>query len=160
MRRLKQNGANQLKLKDIYCKHVRSVVEYGAVVWYSGLTSENTINMERVQKCAFSIIFGKDYQNDENALSTLHVDKLCIRREALCVQFAEKALKKDKFSSSWFVPDEKLQNTRQAPNILKPVQATTTRFAKYALPYTTNFINRKVRNMKPPSTYGHYTHGK
>ena len=144
LRRLKQNGANQLELKFIYCKHVRSVVEYGAVVWHSGLTSENTTNIERVQKCALDIILGKDYQNYENALSTLQLEKLCIRREALCVQFAEKALKSEKYSSSWFVPDEKLQNTRQAPNILKPVQARTTRFAKSALPYMTNIINRKV----------------
>ena len=93
LRRLKQSGANQQELKDIYIKHVRSVVEYGAVVWHSGLTSENTTNIERVQKCALSVILGKDYQNYENALSTLQLEKLCIRREALCVQFAKKSPK-------------------------------------------------------------------
>ena len=69
LRRLKQNGANQVELKDIYCKYVRSVVEYGALVWHSGLTTENTTNKERVQKCALAIIIGKDYQNYENALN-------------------------------------------------------------------------------------------
>ena len=65
----------------------------GAVVWHSGLTSENTTNIERVQKCALSVILGKDYQNYENALSTLQLEKLCIRREALCVQYAKKSPK-------------------------------------------------------------------
>ena len=38
LRRLKTSGANSQELKDIYCKHVRSLLEYGAVVWHPGLT--------------------------------------------------------------------------------------------------------------------------
>ena len=45
LRRLKLNGANT---NDIYCKHVRSMVEYAAVVWHSSLTRENTTDIERV----------------------------------------------------------------------------------------------------------------
>ena len=48
LRRLKLNGANTNELKDIYSKHVRSVVEYAAVVWHSSLTRENTTDIERV----------------------------------------------------------------------------------------------------------------
>ena len=35
LRRLKQNGANTIKLCDICEKHVRIILEYGAVVWHA-----------------------------------------------------------------------------------------------------------------------------
>ena len=143
LRRLKLNGANREELKDIYCKHVRSVVEYAAVVWHSSLTRDNISDIERVQKCALSLILGKKYINYENALNILQLKKLCDRRETLCITFAEKSSKSDKFFSCWFVADEKLQNTRQAPQVVKPVQSRTSRFQKSALPYLTNIINRK-----------------
>ena len=103
LRRLKSNGANNQELKDIYCKHVQSVLEYAAVVWHPGLTLENTTNIERVQKSALAIILGKEYINYESALLSLNLEKLSIRREALCSKFAKKALKSEKYSS-WIVP--------------------------------------------------------
>ena len=62
LRRLKKLGASQQALLDIYAKNVRSVLEYAAVVWHSSLTSKNTIQIERVQKAAFAIILGKQYE--------------------------------------------------------------------------------------------------
>ena len=144
LRRLKLNGANTNELKDIYCKHVRSVVEYAAVVWHPSLTRENTTDIERVQKCALAVILGKNYVNYENALGSLQLERLCGRREALCEKFAKKSHKSEKYSSCWFVADEKLQNTRLEPNIVKPVRSRTTRLQKSALPYLTSIINRKV----------------
>ena len=38
IRRLKYLGAEGQDLVDIFCKHVRSVLEFGAPVWHSGLT--------------------------------------------------------------------------------------------------------------------------
>ena len=52
IRRLNGNGANQYELSDIYCKHVRSKLEYAAALWHVGLTIENQANIERVQKSA------------------------------------------------------------------------------------------------------------
>jgi hypothetical protein len=140
LRRLKINGANQSELKDIYCKQVRSILEYCAVVWHSGLTKENNANIERVQKSALSIILGKSYLNYENALFILNLEKLCVRRERLCLKFAKKSLASEKFSS-WFVPDENTQNTRRLVKTVKPALARTSRFEKSALPYLTTILN-------------------
>ena len=41
------------------------------------------IYIERVQKCALSLILGKKYINYDNALAILQLEKLCDRREAL-----------------------------------------------------------------------------
>ena len=51
-------GASTATLSDVYTKHVRSVLEFAAVVWSSSLTKENSMTIERVQKSAFSVIIG------------------------------------------------------------------------------------------------------
>ena len=129
LRRLKVNGANENELKIIYCQHVRSILEYASVVWHSGLTQENQANIERVQKCALSIILGKSYISYENALAILDLESLDRRREKLCTKFARKSMKSEKFSS-WFVRDENVQNTRRKVNTVKPAVARTTRLKK------------------------------
>ena len=58
LRRLKKLGASPQILIDIYNKHIRSILEYAVPVWGSLLTSENCDDIERVQKCAYTIIFG------------------------------------------------------------------------------------------------------
>ena len=45
IRRLKSSGANTKELCDIYCKHVRSILEYAAVVWHSALTVQNSLDI-------------------------------------------------------------------------------------------------------------------
>ena len=138
LRRLKISGASELK--TIYCQNVRSILEYASVVWHSGLTLENKANIERVQKCALSIILGKDYISYENAMSILDLESLCRRREKLSIKFAKKSFKSEKFSS-WFVPDENPLNTRRKIKTVKPALARTTRLSKSALPYLTSILN-------------------
>ena len=142
LRRLKTFGANKSELTDIYCQHVRSILEYASVVWHSGLTQENKANIERVQKSALAIILGKDYINYENALSLLKLERLCVRRERQCLKFANKSLASEKFSS-WFEKDENIQNTRRLVKPVKPAVARTTRFRKSPLPYMTTILNNQ-----------------
>ena len=42
-------------LKIIYVSFIRSLLEQSCTVWHSGLTQENTNDLERVQKCALKI---------------------------------------------------------------------------------------------------------
>ena len=70
-RRLRNLRASRRTLLDVYCKQVRSVVEYAAVVWSAGLTLENIAQIERVQKCALSVILGKKYTTYEEACHEL-----------------------------------------------------------------------------------------
>ena len=61
IRRLKQLGASETVLKDVYEKQVRSILEFSAAVWHPELTKENAAQIERVQKRAFAIILGQNY---------------------------------------------------------------------------------------------------
>ena len=41
------------ELFDVYCKEVRSILEYAVPVWHSGLTLKQSANIEAVQKLCF-----------------------------------------------------------------------------------------------------------
>ena len=149
IRRLKNLGANELELLDIYHKQVRSVLELAVPVWHPGLTLQERDQIERVQKCALHIVLGESYGGYKNALKTLNCETLNTRREKLCEKFARKAEKSPRFSN-WFT-----LNTRQPPTVntrqnmktqtkYLPVQTRTHRFKNSPVPYLTDILN----NMK------------
>ena len=55
IRRIKKLGASMDDLLDIYCKQIRSLLEYAAPVWNSALTGEDVTALERVQKIVLHI---------------------------------------------------------------------------------------------------------
>jgi hypothetical protein len=144
LRRLKNNGASESELKDIYIKQIRSVLEYAAVVWHPGLTQVNTAEIERIQKTACAIILGSNYLNYENGLETLKLERLNKRRENLSKKFAGKAFKSEKFTS-WIVKDSNENNTRRKAQKVKNVQARTRRLRKSPLPYLTSLLNQDIK---------------
>ena len=109
-----------------------SVLELAVPVWNPGLTIEEIKQIERVQKTAFHIILGGKYLNYELALEALGCLTLNI-----CLKFAKKALKHEKFSN-WFVP------ASTKPNVTYP----NTRSSKskpatlVEVPYRTGTENR------------------
>ena len=68
------------------------------------MTIEGKAQLERVQKSALHIILGKTYTLYEDALRALQLESLEERRESICLKFALKAEKQDKFKS-WFNPN-------------------------------------------------------
>ena len=88
--------SNISDLKIIYKTYIRSVLEYGANVWHSGLTNQNKNDIERLQKSSLKIILKNNYVNYKNALKFMNMDSLEKRREKLNLNFAKKCLKIDK----------------------------------------------------------------
>ena len=141
-RGLKQMGASVEELIDFYSKQIRSVLEYAAVVWHSGLTVANTTSIERVQKAALAIILGQSYICYSNALEVTSLERLDTRRVALCLKFARSSIKNPKFSN-WFVEDTNINNTRRLKKNLKDVHTRTRRFRESTIPYLTQLLNEK-----------------
>ena len=56
--RLKNAGAKQDDLVDIYCKQVRSLLKFEVPAWHGGITNGEHIDIERIQKSACHIILG------------------------------------------------------------------------------------------------------
>ena len=57
------------ELHEVYDKQIRCMVELASPVWTPGITLEETNQLERVQKAAFSIILGNQYTNYARALT-------------------------------------------------------------------------------------------
>ena len=146
LKRLKQLGASTEALTDIYAKHVRSVLEFAAVVWNSSLTKENIMTIERVQKSAFAVIIGSRYQSYEEACVKLNMETLIKRREKLSAKFATKSFK-HKIHTKWFVPHTGETITRSEKPILNQVKGRTERLLKSAIPYLTNILNKKLSSV-------------
>ena len=108
--------------------------------WNSGLTKAQINQIERVQKCALAIILEEHYVDYNNALETLEIESLSDRRTDLCLKFATKSLKHNKYSD-WFCSSEKTVNTRIVKQNLKPVHYRLERFNKSPLSYLTRLLN-------------------
>ena len=139
MRRLKLLKASKPTLVEIYKLFCRPTLEYCAPVWAGALTKKNSQDIERVQKNAFRIILGKDYNNYEDALSDIEETTLSERRKILCLKFAQNCLKHEKFQN-WFLPG---RCTRNGSYFREPVTKTK-RYRNSPIPYMTRLLNQNI----------------
>ena len=140
LRNLKKYGASIENLLDVYTKQCRSVLEMAAPAWSPGLTISNSHHIERVQKTAFAIILGEEYSSYSRALVKLNMETLSDRRQALCISFAKKAFKDDKFNK-WFCDGGHDGVDMQISN----VKTRTKRYLKSPLPYLTRLLNQELQ---------------
>ena len=80
LRRLIKLGATVEEMLDVYQKQVRSVLEMAVPVWQAGLTQVEVKQIERVQRTAFHIILGEQYEDYDQACKELECDRLGDRR--------------------------------------------------------------------------------
>ena len=155
IRRLKGLGASHAEMLDVFNKQIRCVLEMAVAVWQPGLTQAQSKQLERVQQCAFYIIMGDAYTNYEVAVNHLGSEKLSIRRSSLCLSFALRCEKSQKYTN-WFALSEvseiPMPNTRsdKANHITKykPVPTRTDRFMESPIPYLTDVLNTHYSKKK------------
>ena len=140
LRRLKKLGANQKILIDIYDKYVRSILEYAAPAWYPMVTLENTADLERVQKCAYSIIFGPN--SYQKSLDSQNKTRLGDRLLKLSTQFALKC-ESNPICIEWFCEKEKLVNTRSKIKY-NEIPFRCDRWSRSPIPFITKILNDKT----------------
>ena len=140
LRNLKRHGANEDQLLRTYYQQIRSIAEMACPVWNGGITLHDKMALERIQKTALAIIMGSKYTSYSEALSYFEIETLETRREALCLNFAVKAYKSQKFST-WFTENEQSVNTRSEKLPLKTIKCRTRRYQKSPLPYLTDLLN-------------------
>ena len=133
-------------LKSIYLSHVRSILEQSCVIWHSSLTKENIENLERVQKNAFRIILGNRYNDYEDSLNYLQLDKLSLRREKLSLKFALNGAENSK-TKTLFKVRKKIQKLRKQTKF-KTFKANTERTRLSAVPYLRNLLNQNLQENK------------
>ena len=141
VRRLKKLGASSSDLIDIFCKQIRSILEFGVPVWNSSLIGEDIAKLERVQNTFLHILLGEQYRSYTSALKITGLQKLSERRRKLCLSFSKKSQKHDKFSK-WFKVNTKQTNTRQVQPKFCEVIRRTERFGRSPLSYLTGLLNK------------------
>ena len=114
-------------------------------VWSAGLTSDDILSLERVQKTACAIILGRAYKGYDDALEQLGLGTLESRRIDLCRKFARKTSENEKYEH-WFVEsDAKAQEiktrSKKMANKYKDIKFRTDRFRDSPLPYLTSLLN-------------------
>ena len=80
------------KLLKVYQARIRSTLEFDAPVFHGSLTKEQSRVIEMVQKKAFAVTLGREYNNYQHALITLKQQRFDNRRENLSYNFAIKAI--------------------------------------------------------------------
>ena len=139
LRNLKKLGAGLGDMMDVYEKQCRSVLEMAVPAWSAGLTKTESNQIERVQRSAFAIILGDDYGSYSQALRALKMETLVVRREALCLKFAQKAFNSEKFKN-WFVVSESPDDDK----FLLEVKTRTRGNRNSPLPYLTKLLNNHL----------------
>ena len=142
LKRLKRLGANTNDLLDVYCKQIRSLLEFSAPVWHSSLSGEDRLKIERVQKSAFRIILSEKYNSYNTALKLLHMDSLFSRRNKLCQKFAMKSQKHTKFSK-WFKPKVNKSTHRGHSTKFHNLFSRTKRFEKSPINFRIKILNNQ-----------------
>ena len=123
---------------DVYTKEIRSILELAVPVWHSGLTNQQTADIESVQRVAMRIILQNKYTNYESACQTFSAQTLSERRTKLCIKFATKNLKSD---NSFFTKVGTNVQTRQKNNLVNEFKCNLGRFFKSSLPYLARLLN-------------------
>ena len=141
LRRLRNLGASNPQLLDVYMKQVRSVLELAVPVWHSSLTVADKLSIERVQKTALQIVLGPEYTCYRSALESTHLKSLEERRQQLCKKFGIKAIKNQKHTK-WFKVNPRHSRTRQQQPYLCPVVSRTRRFDNSPISYLTKLLNQ------------------
>ena len=147
LRKVASFGASKKDLKEIYILFIRSILEQSAVVWSSSLTCQNKIDLERIQKSALRIILGNEYGNYTNALNKLDLQTLEERRDILCLNFAKKCTKNDRFKNIFPLNESKHEMITRNKETYKVEHAKSERLKKSAVIHMQNLLNIEEARM-------------
>ena len=146
IRRLKNLGANEEELVDMYIKQCRSILNFCVPVRHGAITNNERLEIERVQKGSLHLILGEKYVNYKNALELTNLETLEDRRNKLCLKFAKKA-EKDIKHNKWFKLRQKSSTRAENPKYWNTV-ARTERLKTSPISYLTDLLNKHYSSKK------------
>ena len=145
LRRLRMFILDQNILLDFYCKEIRSILEYCAPCWNSGLTIKLSKQIERVQKISTSIILCDNNHEIPYQIrcTILGIEPLYIRRLDLCIRFSQKTAKNTQHCDM-FTLSETNRITRKLKLKYREFNCHTKRFYDSPLCYLTRILNQNL----------------
>ncbi|KAI8483411.1 hypothetical protein Bbelb_388740 [Branchiostoma belcheri] len=142
LRKLKHFHISPEDLVTVYVSYIGPVLEYAAPVWHSGLTTELSNKIEKIQRRAVRIIMGAKYTSYTEGCSCLGLPTLQSRRLLLTVNFANSLRQSEQFRH--FLPPVRSaisgRQTRSAYKLNTP-RSRTDRYQNSALPFMIRLLN-------------------
>ena len=91
------NGFEPEFILDVYFKEVRSILEYGAVLFHHALTRDLSEKIEAIQRLVLRLLSSSLNLNLSYMESSILwcVEPLSLRRDRLCVTFLKRTLKNE-----------------------------------------------------------------
>ena len=140
---MKKSGLTISQLVDAYKKEVRSLLELAVPVWSQGITVDQSLKIERVQKAALSTITDDYNESYDVLLEKYKLQRLSTRRDQICKKFIEKNMKSE---SQFFKVTEKKYNTRSNPNLVQEMHCRTQSYFSSGLPFLARLYNTPKKN--------------
>ena len=145
LRRMKILDIEPYVMLDVYLKEIRSVLELAVPAWHSGLTLEQSADIERVQRVAVNIILsdsntGLCEYSYNMGLVILDIEPLEAMRLKLCQKFAKQTLKTR--HANIFPANNYPYSTRNKSKFFEE-SCNTKRFYNSPLNYLTRLLNEE-----------------
>ena len=143
LRKMQKIGIEIEILADVYIKEIRSVLEFGAPVWHSGLTLSQSKDIEFIQRLCTSVILN-DWKLPYFVRCTLlDIEPLYMRRPGLVLAFSKRAEKRTNQDVIFF--SKKISHYERRSNCItfNEHQCNNSRFYKSPLPYMTRELNKE-----------------
>ena len=143
LRRMLQLGLNHDVILDFYFKDIRSILEYGALVFNSGLTGKLSEKVKGIQKMILSLISRHLGLRLTYSTSCIHfsVEPLFLRRIELCQRFIKRNTQVGN-TSKLFTENDSLHDTRKRKYKYREYKCQTTRYYNSPLVYLTRMANK------------------
>ena len=145
LRRMKILNIQPEIILDFYYKEIWSILEMGCQIFHSGLTKNQSRDIENIQKKSLKIILGKLYSCYEEACTLLSCEPLSDRRDTLCLTFIRRTVKKG-LHKNIFIPAAYNSTTRSSnKQKLKEYTCNTQRYYNSPLVYLSRLYNTNLK---------------
>ena len=142
LRNMKKSGLSESELIDAYKKEIRSLLELAVPVWHSGITVEQSQQIERVQKLSLAAILGSKYTKYSEVLHKMKLDSLSDRRIKICSKFIMKNMESER---PFFSSIKKTHDTRSSKNLVKEYKCRTKALYDSSLPFLARLFNKNLQ---------------
>ena len=143
LRRMKILNIDPSVIIEFYFKEIRSVCEMACQVFHSGLTKNQTSDIEKIQKRALKLILGHYYNSYEEACTLMTAEPLADRRDTLCTTFIKRAVKLGHHQDI-FIPAP-VDKTRSSKLRIKEYTCNTQRYFNSPLVYLSRLFNQTLK---------------
>ena len=123
-------------------------MEQSAAVWSSSLTLKNINDLERVQKSAVRIIYGKPYESYSATLRDLNIMRLSERRDLICLKFAKNSLRLDNFKQLFPKKSNKHEMDTRQHELYHVSRCYGKRFGISAIPSMQRLLNKEYKKQQ------------